>query len=97
MSIDLLMSIKREYGVGEDVDEVRGRKLGLNEGRNLAIKSLSQNGMSNEGIANGLIISIKKVEKILNSKNLKLKIQKQLFAKSIISCDTILKSLQAGI
>ena len=40
--------------------------------------------MSNEGIANGLNISIKKVEKILNSKNLKLKIQKQLFAKSII-------------
>ena len=30
--------------------------------------------MSNEGIANGLNISIKKVEKILNSKNLKLKI-----------------------
>ena len=88
MSIDLLTSIKRDNGVGEDVGEARGmkrgRKLGLNEGRNLAIKSLSQNGMSNEAIANGLNISIKKVEKILNSKNLKLKIQKQLFAKSII-------------
>ena len=40
--------------------------------------------MSNEGIANGLNISIKKVEKILNSKNLKLKIQKQLFEEYII-------------
>ena len=70
----LIDEYQEGYGVGEDVDEVRGRKLGLNEGRNLAIKSLSQNGMSNEGIANGLNISIKKVEKILNSKNLKLKI-----------------------
>ena len=70
----LIDEYQEGYGVGEDVGEVRGRKLGLNEGRNLAIKSLSQNGMSNEGIANGLNISIKKVEKILNSKNLKLKI-----------------------
>ena len=74
----LIDEYQEEYGVGEDVGEARGmkrgRKLGLNEGRNLAIKSLSQNGMSNEAIANGLNISIKKVEKILNSKNLKLKI-----------------------
>ena len=40
--------------------------------------------MANEAIANGLNISIKKVEKILNSKNLKLKIQKQLFEEYII-------------
>ncbi len=74
----LIDEYQEGYGVGEDVGEARGmkrgRKLGLNEGRNLAIKSLSQNGMSNEAIANGLNISIKKVEKILNSKNLKLKI-----------------------
>ena len=70
----LIDEYQEGYGVGEDVGEVRGRKLGLNEGRNLAIKSLSQNGMSNEAIANGLNLSIKKVEKILNSKNLKLKI-----------------------
>ena len=70
----LIDEYQEGYGVGEDVGEVRGRKLGLNEGRNLAIKSLSQNGMSNEAIANGLNISLKKVEKILNSKNLKLKI-----------------------
>ena len=70
----LIDEYQEGYGVGEDVGEERGRKLGLNEGRNLAIKSLSQNGMSNEAIANGLNLSIKKVEKILNSKNLKLKI-----------------------
>ena len=74
----LIDEYQEGYGVGEDVGEARGmkrgRKLGLNEGRNLAIKSLSQNGMPNEAIANGLNISIKKVEKILNSKNLKLKI-----------------------
>ena len=70
----LIDEYQEGYGVGKDVGEVRGRKLGLNEGRNLAIKSLSQNGMSNEAIANGLNISLKKVEKILNSKNLKLKI-----------------------
>ena len=74
----LIDEYQEGYGVGEDVGDARGmkrgRKLGLNEGRNLAIKSLSQNGMSNEAIANGLNISIKKVEKILNSKNLKLKI-----------------------
>ena len=74
----LIDEYQEGYGVGEDVGEARGmkhgRKLGLNEGRNLAIKSLSQNGMANEAIANGLNISIKKVEKILNSKNLKLKI-----------------------
>ena len=50
----LIDEYQEGYGVGEDVGEVRGRKLGLNEGRNLAIKSLSQNGMSNEAIANGL-------------------------------------------
>ena len=70
----LIDEYQEGYGVGKDVGKARGRKLGLNEGRNLAIKSLSQNGMSNEAIANGLNISIKKVEKILNSKNLKLKI-----------------------
>ena len=51
----LIDEYQEGYGVGEDVGEARGmkhgRKLGLNEGRNLAIKSLSQNGMSNEAIA----------------------------------------------
>ena len=53
----LIDEYQEGYGVGEDVGEARGmkhgRKLGLNEGRNLAIKSLSQNGMSNEAIAMG--------------------------------------------
>ena len=51
----LIDEYQEGYGVGEDVGEARGmkhgRKLCLNEGRNLAIKSLSQNGMSNEAIA----------------------------------------------
>ena len=69
----LIDEYQEGYGVGEDVGEARGRKLGLNEGRNIAVKSLSQNGMSNEAIANGLNIPIGKVEEILNSKSLKLK------------------------
>ena len=47
----------------------RGQKLGLEN----AIKSLSQNGMSNEKISNGLNIPIERVEEILNPKSLKLK------------------------
>ena len=57
---------KQGISIGEARGEKRGRKIGLNEGRNLAIKSLSQNGMSNETIANGLNIPIEKVEEILN-------------------------------
>ena len=64
---------KQGISIGEARGEKRGRKLGLNEGRNLAVKSLSQNGMSNDAIANGLNIPLEKVEKILNSKSLKLK------------------------
>ena len=47
----------------------RGQKIGLEN----AIKSLSQNGMSNENISNGLNIPIERVEEILNKKSLKLK------------------------
>ena len=64
---------KQGISIGEARGEKRGRKIGLNEGRNLAIKSLSQNGMSNETIANGLNIPLEKVEEILNQKGLKLK------------------------
>ena len=85
----LIDEYQEGYGVGEDVGQAngikigeargvkRGRKLGLSEGRQLglknAIKSLSQNGMSNENISNGLNIPIERVEKILNQKSLKLK------------------------
>ena len=85
----LIDEYQEGYGVGEDVGQAngikigeargvkRGRKLGLSEGRQLglenAIKSLSQNGMSNENISNGLNIPIEKVEEILNQKSLKLK------------------------
>ena len=82
----LIDEYQEGYGVGEDVGQAngikigeargvkRGRKLGLSEWRQLglenAIKSLSQNGMSNENISNGLNIPIKKVEEILNSKSI---------------------------
>ncbi len=85
----LIDEYQEGYGVGEDVGQAngikigeargvkRGRKLGLSEGRQLglenAIKSLSQNGMSNENISNGLNIPIERVEEILNQKILKLK------------------------
>mgnify|MGYP000230725934 CR=1 FL=1 len=85
----LIDEYQEGYGVGEDVGQTngikigeargvkRGRKLGLSEGRQLglenAIKSLSQNGMSNENISNGLNIPIERVEEILNQKSLKLK------------------------
>ena len=85
----LIDEYQEGYGVGEDVGQAngikigeargvkRGRKLGLSEGRQLglenAIKSLSQNGMSNENISNGLNIPIERVEEILNQKSLKLK------------------------
>ena len=62
---------------GMELGMERGRKLGLSEGRQLglenAIKSLSQNGMSNENISNGLNIPIERVEEILKQKSLKLK------------------------
>ena len=65
------------YGVGEDVGEARGMELGMERGQKLglenAIKSLSQNGMSNENISNGLNIPIERVKEILNKKSLKLK------------------------
>ena len=85
----LIDEYQEGYGVGEDVGQAngikigeasgvkRGRKLGLSEGRQLglenAIKSLSQNGMSNENISNGLNIPIERVEEILKQKSLKLK------------------------
>ena len=81
----LIDEYQEGYGVGEDIGqangikigEARGRKLGLSEGRQLglenAIKSLSQNGMSNENISNGLNIPIERVEEILKQKSLKLK------------------------
>ena len=85
----LIDEYQEGYCVGEDVGQAngikigealgvkRGRKLGLSEGRQLglenAIKSLSQNGMSNENISNGLNIPIERVEEILNQKSLKLK------------------------
>ena len=85
----LIDEYQEGYGVGEDIGQAngikigeargvkRGRKLGLSEGRQLglenAIKSLSQNGMSNENISNGLNIPIERVEEILKQKSLKLK------------------------
>ena len=72
----LIDEYQEGYGVGEDVGEARGmkrgRKLGRNEGQMLERTNIISN-LSNRGIANVLNISIKKVEKILNSKNLKLK------------------------
>ena len=73
----LIDEYQEGYGVGEDVGEARGMELGMKRGQKLglenAIKSLSQNGMSNEKISNGLNIPIERVEEILNPKSLKLK------------------------
>ena len=73
----LIDEYQEGYGVGEDVGEARGMELGMKRGQKLglenAIKSLSQNGMSNEKISNGLNIPIERVEEILNQKSLKLK------------------------
>ena len=73
----LIDEYQEGYGVGEDVGEARGMELGMERGQKLglenAIKSLSQNGMSNEKISNGLNIPIERVEEILNKKSLKLK------------------------
>ena len=85
----LIDEYQEGYGVGEDVGEARGlkrgqkigmergQKLGMERGQKLglenAIKSLAQNGMSNEKISNGLNIPIERVEEILNQKSLKLK------------------------
>ena len=70
----LIDEYQEVYGVGKDVGEVRGLKRGQKLGLENAIKSLSQNGMSNENISNGLNIPIERVEEILNKKNLKLKV-----------------------
>ncbi len=68
----LIDEYQEGYGVGEDVGEARGMELGMERGQKLglenAIKSLSQNGMSNEKISNGLNIPIERVEEILNKK-----------------------------
>ena len=68
----LIDEYQEGYGVGEDVGEARGMELGMERGQKLglenAIKSLSQNGMSNENISNGLNIPIERVEEILNKK-----------------------------
>ena len=77
----LIDEYQEGYGVGEDVGEARGlkrgQKIGMERGQKLglenAIKSLAQNGMSNEKISNGLNIPIERVEEILNQKSLKLK------------------------
>ena len=69
----LIDEYQEGYGVGEDVGEARGLKRGQKLGLENAIKSLSQNGMSNENISNGLNIPIERVKEILNKKNLKLK------------------------
>ena len=60
----LIDEYQEGYGVGEARGLKRGQKLGLEN----AIKSLSQNGMSNENISNGLNIPIERVEEILNKK-----------------------------
>ena len=65
----LIDEYQEGYGVGEARGLKRGQKLGLEN----AIKSLSQNGMSNENISNGLNIPIERVKEILNKKSLKLK------------------------
>ena len=69
----LIDEYQEGYGVGEDVGEARGLKRGQKLGLENAIKSLSQNGMSNEKISNGLNIPIERVKEILNKKSLKLK------------------------
>ena len=73
----LIDEYQEGYGVGEDVGEARGRKLGRNEGQMLErennIRMLSNAGISNETISSSLQIPIEKVEEILNSKRLKLK------------------------
>ena len=69
----LIDEYQEGYGVGEDVGEERRLKRGQKLGLENAIKSLSQNGMSNENISNGLNIPIERVEEILNKKSLKLK------------------------
>ena len=73
----LIDEYQEGYGVGEDVGEARGRKLGINEGQMLErtniISNLSNRGLSNVEIANITSIPIEEVEKILNPNNLKLK------------------------
>ena len=73
----LIDEYQEGYGVGEDVGEARGRKLGINEGQMLErtniISNLSNRGLSNVEIANITSIPIEEVEKILNHNNLKLK------------------------
>ena len=64
----LIDEYQEGYGVGEDVGEARGMELGMERGQKLglenAIKSLSQNGMSNENISNGLnIFQLKELKK----------------------------------
>ena len=65
----LIDEYQEGYGVGEERGLKRSQKLGLEN----AIKSLSQNGMSNENISNGLNIPIERVKEVLNKKSLKLK------------------------
>ena len=71
----LIDEYQEGYGVGEDVGEARGRKLGRNEGQMLErennIRMLSNAGISNETISSSLQIPIEKVEEILNLKRLK--------------------------
>ena len=69
----LIDEYQEGYGVGEARGLKRGQKIGMELGLENAIKSLSQNGMSNENISNGLNIPIERVEEILNQKSLKLK------------------------
>ena len=73
----LIDEYQEGYGVGEARGLKRGQKIGMERGQKIglenAIKSLSQNGMSNENISNGLNIPIERVEEILNKKSFKLK------------------------
>ena len=73
----LIDEYQEGYGVGEARGLKRGQKIGMERGQKIglenAIKSLSQNGMSNEKISNGLNIPIERIEEILNKKSLKLK------------------------
>ena len=77
----LIDEYQEGYGVGEDVGQANGIKIGkargLKRGQRLErtniITNLSNRGLSNAEIANITSIPIEEVEKILNPNSLKLK------------------------
>ena len=73
----LIDEYQEVYGVGKDVGEVRGLKRGQKLGQMLTniISILSNSGLSNDEISNITSIHTEKVERILNSNSLKLKIK----------------------